>query len=144
MSVRSKAMQKTCPKCDAAPGERCRGKDRYRRSVHRDRILAPQTDLLPPRRRTVKAVTPGWVYFIRAQTSGYIKIGFSESHPQKRLRALQTGSADTLELIAFIAGDMTKERELHRRFEHQRVRGEWFHDEGDLRLFVDLLRMASK
>ena len=144
MTVRSKAMQKTCPKCDAAPGERCRGKDRYRRSVHRDRILAPQTDLLPPRSRRPRVVSQGWVYFIRAQGTGYIKIGFSQSHPNKRLRALQTGSADTLELLAFIAGDQAKERELHRRFEHLRIRGEWFHDEQDLSLFVDILRINAR
>lgn len=57
------------------------------------------------------------------------KFGFS-AEPLKRLRALQTGSSNVLELVHTIAVDVDSvrllERTLHKEFANLRVRGEWF------------------
>ncbi len=64
------------------------------------------------------------VYFVRC-TSGLIKIG-SSTDVVHRLRVMQTGSAETLTLIATKRGNADLEKLLHRHFKKERVRGEWF------------------
>lgn len=66
------------------------------------------------------------IYFIKAGTRRLVKIGYSKSHPMARLKALQTGSVDRLELIGMLDGEPRDEAEWHRRFKHLRVTGEWF------------------
>jgi hypothetical protein len=65
------------------------------------------------------------IYFIHNVERRAIKIGYA-ANPIQRMRALQTGLPDTLELMGSIEGDMCRERDLHRRFESFRIRGEWF------------------
>lgn len=62
--------------------------------------------------------------------NGMCKFGFS-GEPLKRLRALQTGSSDTLHLIETVGVPRHRVRELERVLHkeigmHRRVRGEWF------------------
>jgi hypothetical protein len=66
-----------------------------------------------------------FVYFIKEERSGLIKIGYSEN-PQKRLKALQTGQAKDLEIIMTVKGGAELESVLHKAFDFFRVRGEWF------------------
>ena len=66
------------------------------------------------------------IYFIRAGRKRQVKIGYSKDHPLKRLKTLQTGSVDELELIGMLEGEPRDEAEWHRRFRHLRIRGEWF------------------
>lgn len=89
----------------------------------------------------------GYVYFIEAEESGLIKIGRA-ANPIRRLAAMQTGSAEPLRLARTIRTDDDKhlERELHRRFAADRVRGEWFDPSDDLLKFawvVDALGGAA-
>lgn len=66
----------------------------------------------------------GFVYLI---TDGELfKIGYSANHPSTRLAQCQTGNPNSLRLIGFISGDLETERDLHRQFAANRVRGEWF------------------
>ena len=67
------------------------------------------------------------IYFIQAEDTprGPVKIGFTEDIVQ-RLRLLQAGNPSTLHAIATMPGDLIRERELHKRFDAGRVRGEWF------------------
>lgn len=70
-----------------------------------------------------------WVYFIQDQ-AGATKIGFS-ADPSFRRATLQTGHPEHLMLIRAIGhrseGSARRaERELHERFEHRRLEGEWF------------------
>ena len=81
------------------------------------------------------------VYFIRSGTGGPIKIGFSTYTPT-RLRNLQMTSGQDLTLLATIPGDLHREHELHRRFRHLRIHGEWFRPESDLLGFI--AEIASK
>ena len=69
-----------------------------------------------------------------ANSSGECKFGFS-GEPLKRLRALQTGSSETLHLIETVCVPEDRVREferiLHKEFAHLRVRGEWFRCTGE-------------
>ena len=64
-----------------------------------------------------------------ANAAGSVKFGFSKD-PDRRVRALQTGSADELVLLETVSvpeGRVREfERQLHAEFAHCRSRGEWF------------------
>jgi hypothetical protein len=63
------------------------------------------------------------VYFVRAGDA--VKIGRT-ANLASRLRALATGSAASLEVLASVPGGREREAEEHRRCRHLRIRGEWF------------------
>jgi hypothetical protein len=84
-------------------------------------------DALPPEDLS------GYVYFI--SDGERVKIGRSVNI-ESRLNALQTSTAVPLKLLAAIPGG-GRERELHRRFAHLRIRGEWFRLGDDLRQFIE-------
>jgi len=63
------------------------------------------------------------VYFVKS--GGYVKIGVSNDIP-RRMKDLQTGSAETLELLHTESGSFDREAELHQQFDAYRVNGEWF------------------
>lgn len=75
------------------------------------------------------------VYFARVK--GYVKIGYSVD-PTERISSITTGSCikpgdvaygDPIDLLGWIPGDRTVERETHMRFGHLHVTGEWFWDD---------------
>jgi hypothetical protein len=65
------------------------------------------------------------LYFIQSKDTGHIKIGRSVN-PQKRIKALQTGSHKELRLIAYFEGLGWREPIIHRDLDRWRVKGEWF------------------
>lgn len=77
------------------------------------------------------------VYFISDGEA--VKIGFSHSVMQ-RLKNLQTNHPRPLELLATVPGPWELERELHQKFAHLRVQGEWFRPEPDLMSFIHSLK----
>lgn len=58
-------------------------------------------------------------YLIQDLQTGYLKIGKGVD-PQKRIKALQTGSGGLLKLISVLPSD--RQKELHQRFKHLRIR----------------------
>lgn len=67
----------------------------------------------------------GGVYFIQAG-AGPIKIGFSNDVIE-RMALLQTGNAEALILRGVIRStDRTLESQMHRKFQEDWIRGEWF------------------
>lgn len=82
--------------------------------------------------------SPSYVYFVKSG-QGEIKIGIAV-HPGQRIKKLQTGNPSTLELLAVIHGGEDLERSLHQRFQHLRLRGEWFSPGADL---VDFIRSIA-
>lgn len=76
------------------------------------------------------------VYFIESPAAKAIKIGITTNLPQ-RIAALQSASGVALVVLATVPGARTDEARLHRRFSAQRMSGEWFTNDGDLRAFVD-------
>lgn len=75
------------------------------------------------------------VYFIRQSKSGPIKIGVTSGDPRARLKALQTGSPETLHLIGCMRGE---ERMVHDKFRAHMISGEWFRPTEDLLKFIAL------
>lgn len=75
------------------------------------------------------------VYFVQAEDGGPVKIGFSR-FPENRLQELQNAHHSRLRIIGLIPdGSRADEKKLHREFESQRLRGEWFLPAGEI-LFV--------
>lgn len=90
-------------------------------------------------RRTAQPRTPrrqsSAIYFVRAGRAGHIKIG-SASDVVARIKMLQTGCPDELQLLGAMAGNAAMERRLHEQFAHLRVRGEWFEATDELLRFI--------
>ena len=66
------------------------------------------------------------VYFVQAGVFGPIKIGHTDSDPQKRIATIQTAHHEKLRLLACVQGSRADERALHQRFAEFRLHGEWF------------------
>jgi len=123
---------------DARVGEICRycighlvgifyGDRTYGAEIHELPVVEVQDrdeDLARPFEPTPDA--EGYIYAIEANR-GQVKIGMA-AEPRQRLSGLQTGSPVELTLLAAGAAEKPKaaEKELHRRYADDRIRGEWF------------------
>ena len=76
------------------------------------------------------------VYFIQEGEAGHIKIGWA-SCVAIRLLELQTGNPRVLRVVGLLVGSRTRELEMHRKFKHLRIRGEWFQAGEDLVKFIN-------
>jgi hypothetical protein len=65
------------------------------------------------------------VYLITAREVNRVKIGCAYN-PHQRLERLQTMSPCLLVLEAVLKGSHAEERAIHKLFDDERVRGEWF------------------
>ncbi|MDQ1831956.1 GIY-YIG nuclease family protein [Massilia scottii] len=90
-----------------------------------------------------KHVAEEFVYFVTA--GAFVKIGKTTGQPGSRMAGLQTGCPYPMTLAAHEPGGIKEEFALHRRFAAQRVRadGEWFHNEGPLRAYVQALAVKK-
>lgn len=76
------------------------------------------------------------IYFItEVDSKNRIKIGYSKT-PSNRLRVLQTGSPEKLAILNVIDGGLDKEKEIHNKFAHLHVNGEWFRNTKELYDFI--------
>ncbi|MFW5847570.1 MAG: GIY-YIG nuclease family protein [bacterium] len=68
-----------------------------------------------------------YIYLMRSEETGTYKIGKSKN-PEKRLKQLQTGSSEKLELILKFNTKYPSlvESAMHNRFSHLKKHGEWF------------------
>lgn len=85
------------------------------------------------------------IYFIAAKGTNKVKIGYTSGDPTNRLKSLQTGSSEPLEIIAAIPGTMADEKSLHAQFDHLRIPGggqEWFRRDPALEASICALRVA--
>ena len=76
------------------------------------------------------------VYFVEAVGLDKVKIG-TTTRIKSRLAAMQTGSPVRLELLGHLDGSTVTEADMHRRFEHLRLHGEWFLATTELRAFIE-------
>ena len=79
-----------------------------------------------------------FVYFIRAGESQMVKIGIA-ADPKQRMNDLQVGNHERLALIGkFKTGTdpWQEERNLHRRFAHLALHGEWFRLGPEIESFI--------
>jgi hypothetical protein len=67
------------------------------------------------------------LYVIRETESGRVKIGISRD-PERRLRELQVGNSQKLEILATrkAYNGFADETLLHKTFSADQIRGEWF------------------
>lgn len=73
------------------------------------------------------------IYFIGH--TDYIKIGYTNDI-SSRLKALQVGSPIELKMIGLIDGDMEYELFIHNKFNHLKIRGEWFKYTKEIENFI--------
>lgn len=113
-------------------------------AAERPRFAVPQLPPMPrlpsvapaPAERPAPSPVLAGVYFVR--TRERIKIGMS-TNVDERLKALSTMCPTPLELLAVVEGAHAEESQLHRRFAHLRLHGEWFRAETELLAFIDSL-----
>lgn len=67
----------------------------------------------------------GFVYFIHAKRSNFVKIGFAKTVPN-RMRELQVGCPFELAILGWREGDRETEIRIHFHYKKFRIRGEWF------------------
>ena len=67
--------------------------------------------------------------------SNHIKIGYS-NNPEKRLKALQTGNSNNLEILHIMNGDIKFERLIHFKFKQYKIRNEWFEYHSNIQEFI--------
>jgi hypothetical protein len=89
-----------------------------------------------------KALTePHTIYFIGA-VDGDIKIGITKDFPS-RFRSLGTGTSQPLKVWLLIPGSPSDERNLHKRFAADRLRGEWFRRSQAILNFISAHRCGA-
>lgn len=71
------------------------------------------------------------VYFIQEKDKRIIKIGHADD-VYSRIKELQTGNSDELELLHWTTGGRALESYLHEKFEGLKKRGEWFYPDNKL------------
>lgn len=88
--------------------------------------LDPQA-IWPHRAREPRGPVAGWVYLVGAEEIGYCKIGYS-ARPDIRFGQLTAALPFRVRLLHKIATTdcVWAEAELHARYAHTRVNGEWF------------------
>lgn len=107
-------------------------------------LLPGDTDLSVP--RSVREIAMEWayprtgrtgsVYFIQSGSDGPVKIGFA-GDPGARLKTLQTGHPEVLVIRAVLPDRIqADEKDLHERFRHLWIQGEWFRPGPDLMAYI--------
>jgi hypothetical protein len=81
----------------------------------------------------------GHVYFVENPQAGAVKIGFT-AQPRSRFSALRAVNLDKLNVLALFPGSIQHEKFLHRLFEQDRIKGEWFTKSGALLETIDDIR----
>src|SRR5574343_1463671 len=83
-------------------------------------------------------------YILADQTTGRLKVGFTEGSLKQRVEALQTGNPNPLQLLASFPGTRPDEANLHARFASARIAGEWFLPTPELVAFVESVAATEK
>jgi Meiotically Up-regulated Gene 113 (MUG113) protein len=84
------------------------------------------------------------VYFVLAPKANMVKIGQAceVDPPTARLKSLQTGSPEILQVILVLDYKPPfEENQLHFRFRDYREHGEWFRYEGELHKFIEIKKL---
>ncbi len=83
------------------------------------------------------------IYLIVCKTTYTCKIGYSKT-PVPRLSQLQCGNSLNLNLVAIVKGDKNVEKQLHKQFKANRIRGEWFYLTEEIISFFNVDRNLLK
>jgi T5orf172 domain len=86
----------------------------------------------------------GLVYFFGHESTGPVKVGFTTNADVRvRLRQLQTGNPDKLDVLGVVPAYARIERSLQRFLDPHSIRGEWFEREAALVLLKRLELSAT-
>jgi hypothetical protein len=80
---------------------------------------------------------PAYTYFI--SDGAAIKIGYSKQ-PGIRIASLQTGTSARIEVLLVVPESVISEVAAHAKFDHLRIRGEWFKSDPEILGFIDGIR----
>lgn len=83
----------------------------------------------------------GFIYFVRAYKS--VKIGYS-AKVGNRIRDLQVANPHTLKLMHELPGTLAEEGDLHKLFNADRLRGEWFRHTPEIDFVIFLLKRCGR
>lgn len=86
----------------------------------------------------------GWIYFALAESAGRVKIGYTASDPNSRIKAIQCGCPFPVRLIAKIEGPRTWEQQAHTMFSKYRQSGEWFEFTEPIKDWLRYVRKVCK
>ncbi len=93
------------------------------------------------RRRGTRVNRRGWVYLLQVVNGGPCKIGITFDYdPFRRIRTIDQGLPYAIAPLAFayVEDALGVEAQLHNRFEHLRLRREWFTlDADDIQWLLD-------
>ena len=73
----------------------------------------------------------GYVYLMKNNRNGYIKVGFTTKKPEFREATLASEDPDITLIHSQYGLTMQEEKELHKIYANKRLRGEWFDLSGD-------------
>lgn len=76
-----------------------------------------------------------FVYFVLAPSAKAVKIGITTDIPA-RINAIRAVSPVEIELLREIPANVETERQLHKKFSHLRMHGEWFRYEAELQAAI--------
>lgn len=82
------------------------------------------------------------VYFVRNPNSGEVKIGKTNNF-ESRYRSLCADAKCELEILLLVEGDDT-ERMLHRYFEEEHTKGEWFYFSDRLKAMIEASKKKGR
>lgn len=82
-----------------------------------------------------------FVYVIQGEIATPIKVGTAKD-PRKRLKELQTGNPQRLNLLYVVPGNRQLENSFHQRLKAARVTGEWFGGE-EAKTFLEWIHAYS-
>ncbi len=68
----------------------------------------------------------GYVYLMKNNRNGYIKIGFTTKEPEFREKTLASEDHDISLIHKQYGLTMKEEKEIHELYDYKRLRGEWF------------------
>jgi hypothetical protein len=70
----------------------------------------------------------GKVYLLANWDANKFKIGITRGKVEKRLKQLQTGNGEKIEILEVFETEhfLKVEKALHRTYDHKKTKGEWF------------------
>jgi predicted GIY-YIG superfamily endonuclease len=81
-----------------------------------------------------------YVYFVLAEELNHVKIGMTTDINQ-RLSSLNSGHSCELRLLYYFP--CSKEKEIHKLFNHLRVKGEWFKYNEEIKAFINAVKIVK-
>lgn len=82
------------------------------------------------------------IYFVRNPNNGEVKIGKTNNF-ENRYKSLCSDAKCKLEVLLLVEGDDT-ERMLHRYFEEEHTKGEWFYFSDKLKTMIDVSKKKGR